>query len=154
MIATPTHDGGVEHTAAKFLPAATWLRLCRASRIVLFPPQFFLLYLLSPFLCPQGDVGKHAPVPDESTLQTQRDQVLKFVEEGKWGDMCISPTVLGGKRADGRVVLGLDRPGAESEGRIGDKERVVLVEFKKEGPRRVEVGWRKDVLAEGRQGKL
>jgi hypothetical protein len=30
----------------------------------------------------------------------------------------------------------------------------VLVEFKKEGPRRVEVGWRKEVLAEGRENKL
>lgn len=157
MIPTPTHDGGLEHTAARFLPPATWLRLARASRIVLFPPQFFLMYLLSPFLCPSGDVGKEAPVPDAATLQKQRDQVLKFVEEGKWGEKCISPTVLGGKkREDGRVVLGLDKPGAEAEaeGRKGDMERVVLVEFKKEGPRRVEVGLRKEVLAEGRASKL
>ncbi|THX81885.1 hypothetical protein D6C98_10184 [Aureobasidium pullulans] len=157
MIPTPTHDGGLEHTAARFLPPATWLRLARASRIVLFPPQFFLMYLLSPFLCPSGDVGKEAPVPDAATLQKQRDQVLKFVEEGKWGEKCISPTVLGGKkREDGRVVLGLDKPGAEAEaeGRKGDMERVVLVDFKKEGPRRVEVGLRKEVLAEGRDSKL
>ncbi|KAH0387356.1 hypothetical protein KCU92_g1735, partial [Aureobasidium melanogenum] len=157
MIPVPTHDGGLEHTAARFLPPATWLRLARASRIMLFPPQFFLMYLLSPFLCPSGDVGKEAPVPDAATLQKQRDQVLEFVKEGHWGEKCISPTVLGGKkREDGRVVLGLDKPGAEAEpeGRKGDSERVVLVEFKKEGPRRVEVGWRKDVLAEGRETKL
>ncbi|KAG2161919.1 hypothetical protein JADG_001658 [Aureobasidium aubasidani] len=157
MIPTPTHDGGLEHTAARFLPPATWLRLARASRIVLFPPQFFLMYLLSPFLCPSGDVGKEAPVPDAATLQTQRDQVLEFVKNGNWGEKCISPTVLGGKkREDGRVILGLDKPGAEAEaeGRKGDMERVVLVEFKKEGPRRVEVGLRKEVLAEGRASKL
>ncbi|KAI5200654.1 hypothetical protein AUEXF2481DRAFT_3005 [Aureobasidium subglaciale EXF-2481] len=157
MIPVPTHDGGLEHTAARFLPAATWLRLARASRVVLFPPQFFLMYLLSPFLCPSGDVGKDVPVPDSATLQKQRDQVLDFVKAGNWGDKCISPTVLGGKkREDGRVVLGLDKPGAEAEaeGRTGDQDRVVLVEFKKEGPRRVEVGWRKEVLAEGRDSKL
>lgn len=80
--------------------------------------------------------------------------MLEFVEKGKWGDKCISPTAFGGKRSDGRVVLGLDKPGAEAVGRTGEFDRVVLVEFKKEGPRRVEVRWRKDVLAEGREGKL
>ena len=102
-------------------------------------------------------MGKEAPVPDAATLQKQRDQVLEFVKNGNWGEKCISPTVLGGKkREDGRVILGLDKPGAEAEaeGRKGDMERVVLVEFKKEGPRRVEVGLRKEVLAEGRASKL
>jgi len=61
----------------------------------------------------------------------------------------------GGKREDGRVVLGLDRPGPELEGqRKGESEHVVLVEFKKEGPRRVEVRKKKDVLAETREAKL
>jgi hypothetical protein len=79
---------------------------------------------------------------------------LQFVEQGKWGDKCISPTVLAGeKREDGRVVLGLDRAGAEVLGREGDKERVVLVEFGKGGPRRVEVGWRNEVLAQSRREK-
>lgn len=84
---------------------------------------------------------------------------MEFVKTGEpaWGEKCISPTVLGlpgGKRReDGRVVLGLDRPGPEVDGkRKGDTERVVLVEFKKEGPRRLEVESRKDVLAQGRDG--
>lgn len=73
--------------------------------------------------------------------------------------MCISPTVLampdGKRRADGRVVLGLDRPGPEVEGtRKGEKEHVVLADFTKEGPRRVEVRVRKEVFAERREVKL
>lgn len=65
---------------------------------------------------------------------------------------------------DGRSVLGLDYPGPELEGtgRGGDKERVVVVRFGKEGPRDVEVRERAEVLGEeriaggneGREGKL
>lgn len=56
---------------------------------------------------------------------------------------------------DGRSVLGLDHPGPELErsGRGGDGERVVLVRFRKEGPRDVEVRFRKEVLEEERRGK-
>lgn len=85
--------------------------------------------------------------------------MLEFVKSGSWGSMCISPTVLampdGKRRADGRVVLGLDRPGPEVEGtRKGESEHVVLADFTKEGPRRVEVRVRKEVFAEGRGVKL
>jgi len=50
-------------------------------------------------------------------------------------------------------VLALDKPGPElkDSGLVGEKERVVLVRFKKEGPREVEVRWRKDVLGEQRE---
>lgn len=77
-----------------------------------------------------------------------------------WGEKCISPTALampGGKRReDGRVALGLDKPGPElaGTGRKGESDHVVLVEFKKEGPRRVEVMLRSKALAEGRNPKL
>lgn len=83
---------------------------------------------------------------------------MEFVKTGDppWGQKCISPTTMalpnGKGREDGRVVLALDGPGPELEGRRrGERERVVLVEFKKEGPRRVEVRWRKDVLVEERE---
>jgi len=36
VIPAPTHDGGIEHTAARFLPPATWLHLARTNQ-VLFP---------------------------------------------------------------------------------------------------------------------
>lgn len=160
VIPTPTHDGGIEHTAARFLPPSTWLRLAKSGRIILFPPQFFLLHLLSRFLSPHNPTAS-TPIPPTEELEQQRKAMLEFVRSGDppWGEMCISPTVLalpGGKRReDGRVVLGLDRPGPELEGhRRGESEHVVLVEFKKDGPRRLEVGKKKDVLAEGRETKL
>lgn len=57
------------------------------------------------------------------------------------------------RRADGRLVLGLDKPGKELAGtqRGGDWERVVLVSFRKEGPRDVEVRGREEVLREERE---
>lgn len=160
MIPAPTHDGGKEHTAARFLPPSTWLRLAQEGRIILFPPQFFLLHLLSPFLSPNNPSAS-TPIASHDELQRQRQAMLEFVKTGDpaWGKKCISPTALtlpyGKRREDGRQVLGLDRPGPELDGkRRGEQDRVVLVEFKKEGPRRVEVGWRKEVLAESRGEKL
>lgn len=159
VIPPPTHDGGREHTAARFLPPSTWLRLAQSGRIILFPPQFFLLYLLAPFLSPHNPASAKTPIPSHDELQAQRHQLMEFVRtnDPPWGQKCISPTVLalpGGKRReDGRVVLGLDRPGPELDGqRQGEKDHVVLVEFKKEGPRRLDVGLRKDILAQGREG--
>jgi hypothetical protein len=43
-------DGGLEITAAKFFTARTWLRLARSDDIVVNPPQFLLLHLISHFL--------------------------------------------------------------------------------------------------------
>ena len=72
-----------------------------------------------------------------------------------FAEMCICPTQLtlpdgSSKRADGRVVLGLESPGPELEGhRRGDGKRVVLVRNTREGPRRVEVRLRSEVLKDG-----
>jgi hypothetical protein len=46
----PTSDGGIEVTEAQFLPAAEWLRRARSAEIILYPPQFLLLHLVSEFL--------------------------------------------------------------------------------------------------------
>ncbi|EON67280.1 hypothetical protein W97_06533 [Coniosporium apollinis CBS 100218] len=145
VIPTPTHDGGVEHTAARFLPPADWLSMARKGDIILFPPQFFLLWLVES--CFRGT----------STPQEARKALEEFVgqeRETSWADMCISPTLLMKRKGDGRAVLGLDKPGPELEGmaRRGDRERVVLVRFGKEGPREVEVAWRRDVMEEEREG--
>ena len=160
VIPVPTHDGGLEHTAARFLPASTWLRLADEGRIILFPPQYFLLSRLAPFLSPDRKFTKTDPGPTHEELVAQRKKVTEFLKGGVggvgWGDMCISPLQIGGqKMSDGRVVLGLDRPGLELEkegqGRRGEGEHVVLVDFTKNGPRRVEVRKRAEVLAEGRE---
>ncbi|SLM33904.1 NUDIX hydrolase domain-like [Lasallia pustulata] len=153
LIPTPTSDGGIEHTAARFLPPSKWLSMSQAGEIILFPPQFFLLHLLSPFLSPE-DVPT---VLDPEGLSRQREVVLNFVKSGDppWGEKCMSPIGLFWKESDGRAVLGLDKPGPELEGsgKRGDAERVVLVDFRKEGPRKVEVAWKKDVFQSEREGK-
>ncbi|MCJ1437992.1 hypothetical protein MMC27_007379 [Xylographa pallens] len=151
MIAHPTSDGGIEHTTARFLPPSKWLDMSRAGEVILFPPQFFLLHLLAPFLSPEHGGGSLST--DE--LAQQRQRVVDFVTSGDppWTEKCMSPTGLMWKRGDGRAVLGLDKPGLELEGsgRRGDGERVVLVDFGRGGPRRVEVAWRADVFREERR---
>ncbi|PSK60439.1 hypothetical protein B9Z65_589 [Elsinoe australis] len=161
LIPAPTHDGGKEHTAARFLPPSTWLRLATENRIIMFPPQFFLLHQLSQFLSPHDPKNAKTPIPSYDERQAQRKAMLEFLKgsEPPWARKAICPIAVppahGGKREDGRVVLGLEKPGPELKGvREGEKDHVVLVEFKKEGPRRVEVRKRKEVLAEGRVGKL
>lgn len=54
------------------------------------------------------------------------------------------------REGDGRVVLGLEKPGLELKGsdRAGDWDRVVLVSFGKGGPSKVEVRLREDILKE------
>ncbi|KAL8850608.1 MAG: hypothetical protein Q9221_004478 [Calogaya cf. arnoldii] len=142
----PTCDGGVEHTEAQFLPASEWLALAQADKIILFPPQFFLLSLVTDFL-KYDDKGTSADI-----LQSQREGLLEFVKTGDppWGEKCISPLPL--KKEGKMLVLGLDEPGPELEGtgRRGDTERVVYVQFKgKDGMSGLKVGWRKDVVDEG-----
>lgn len=123
---TPTPDGGLEHTAARFLPAAKWLSLARSNRIILFPPQFFLLSLLSPHL---GTTLTSAtcPIPPRAALAAEREALEKFLAapsavdgtpEPSWADACISPVVLGpGQYGDGKgtmMVLRLDQADRKS----------------------------------------
>ncbi|KAJ9136572.1 NUDIX domain-containing protein [Pleurostoma richardsiae] len=170
VIPVPTHDGGLEHTAATFDDASTWLAKQRSGEIVLFPPQLFLLTLVSRFLT--GPPGPNSAAPDREHYAAQRAALLRFVSGAAeapapssagahrtaaipWADKVMSPHVLFLRAGDGRVVLGLDRPGPELQGsgRGGDWERVVLVRFEKGGPREVEVRGRAEVLAEERREK-
>ncbi|TGO87453.1 hypothetical protein BPOR_0225g00120 [Botrytis porri] len=156
---TPAHDGGIEHTAAEFAHCSTWLEKARKGEIILFPPQFYLMELLSKFLPPAGAESNSSFSTEELSLQ--RTQVLQFLQgDGGdasgifWGDKVMSPLSLGIKKrnGDGKVILGLDGQGPELEGRgrKGDAKRVVLVRFGKEGPREVEVRERREVLEEER----
>ena len=166
IIPTPSHDGGLEHTAATFAPASTWLSRARKNNVILFPPQFFLLNLISPFLtspCPGS-------TPSPEFYASQRTALLKFLKKVPtskedpsplkthlipWSEKVISPTVMFVRQSDKRYVLGLDKPGPElrGSGRGGDWERVVLVDFKMEGPRDVEVRGREEVLKEEKEVK-
>ena len=157
MIPTPTPDGGIEHTAARFLPPSSWLDMANRNEIILFPPQYFLLHLIAPFLSPAN-----APTPMEpAELSRQRGALLEFVRNGggevPWTDKVISPHAIlvtkQGSYGDGRVLLGLDKPGPELKGteRKGDTERAVYVDFRKEGPRRVEVRLKKDALEDEKE---
>ncbi|KAF2638821.1 hypothetical protein P280DRAFT_404134 [Massarina eburnea CBS 473.64] len=178
VIPNPTHDGGIEHTAARFLPPNKWIDLARQNRIILFPPQFFLTLLLAPYLSPSV-TSPSSPIPSATELQQERERLLDFLSkprmyDGKpevsFAEACISPVSLGKgqygeKDQDGvgmgvdrdTAVLALDRAGKEVEeqegnGRRGLREWVVTTRFKKEGPRDVDVRRRVDVL--GGRGKL
>lgn len=153
VIPIPTSDGGLEHTAALFASCKQWLDQASRNEIILFPPQYYLMYLLSSFL----DVSSKSRSTDE--LQKQRDGVVNFLKgdgDGKgvlWADKVISPVGMMMRKSDGRSVLALDKPGPElkDSGRSGDEKRVVLVKFSKEGPRNVEVRLRQDILNEEKE---
>lgn len=143
LIPPPTHDGGLEHTSARFLPAAEWLRLATTEDVILYPPQFTLLTLISQFLDPS--------VPNALTpavLEQQRRELKEFVKGGdpSWGEACISPTS-GGKAPDGREILVLNTPPPELKGttRRGPMEWVVLIRPTKKGLRGLELARREDL---------
>ena len=151
----PTSDGGIEHTEAHFKPVFEWLRLLKANEVILFPPQFFLLSLLAPYL--KG--SKEGT--DIQTLRAQRDALVSFlrrVEEGQpsWGEKCISPHVIFklGQRLE-RLVMGLEQAGPELKetGRMGDEKRVLVWEMREGRPQDMEVRWRMDVELERKKAQ-
>ncbi|KAK3299824.1 uncharacterized protein B0H64DRAFT_437039 [Chaetomium fimeti] len=185
LIPTPTHDGGLEHTAAAFDSTHTWLARARAGEIILFPPQYYLLQLIAGFMHPPSPPSSPSPKKDTEPTpasaedyHAQRTALLAFLhrtptsspslmdddatDDGNdartststipWSDKVMSPSMLFVRRRDGRVVLGLDKPGPElrGSGRGGDAERVVLVRFVGGGPREVEVRGREEVVREER----
>ncbi|KAI0105932.1 hypothetical protein F4814DRAFT_429942 [Daldinia grandis] len=164
----PTPDGGVEITAARFDDARAWLKKQQKGEIILFPPQCFLLHIISQFL-----VGPPSGSPSASELTEhyygQREKLRGFLTtvpttsdpkaakhptaEISWADKVISPTTLGLRKSDRKSILGLDKPGPELKGsnRGGDWERVVLTRFVKGIAKEVEVRSREEVLEEERQ---
>ncbi|KAI8270734.1 Structure-specific endonuclease subunit SLX4 [Colletotrichum sp. SAR11_239] len=164
-IIVPTPDGGVEHTAAKFDDASVWLSRADRGEIILFPPQYYLLFLVAQF-CKGSSSGAGV-----EHFATQREQLKEFLKriptaeseaarkqptsEIPWADKVMSPHNLFIREEDNRVVLGIDKPGPElkGSGRGGDWERVVLVKFTREGPRKVEVRGREEVLKEEKEAK-
>ncbi|KAK3725971.1 hypothetical protein LTR37_000119 [Vermiconidia calcicola] len=157
-IPLPTTDGGLEHTTARFLPASVWLRLAQEGRIILFPPQFFLLHHVAQHFDDLSSPTAYGSISREplsrEELENRRKALLEFVKTGEppWTEKVISPIVMpardGKKRDDNRSLLGLKKPGPElaGSGRSGVKDQCVLVGFKKEGPRHLEVVSRQEAL--------
>lgn len=163
----PTPDNDVEHTAALFAPAQTFLSRASTNSIILFPPQAYLLRLVANIF------SSTAASPEEGPLHlaSQREKLLAFLssvptaetDKGKqhktalipWSDKVMSPHTLFVRKSDKRVVLALDKPGPElkDSGRGGDWSRVVLVNFGKGGPTSVEIRGREEVLEEERESK-
>lgn len=145
IIPTPTPDGGVEHTAAQFLPADTWIDMAKSGKVIMFPPQFFLLSMVAQFLTPKVPNALSIDV-----LEQQRNELREFAKGGDplWSEVCISPAALIGKIGDGRTVMALDKPGEglEHKGRRGTTEYVIIVEFSKGGPRKLQLKTRKEVM--------
>ncbi|KAI1057808.1 hypothetical protein LB506_001073 [Fusarium annulatum] len=164
----PTPDNGIEHTAALFAPAESFLARAATNSIILFPPQYFLLSLVARVFqnSKASSDGKGSP-----QITAQRENLLSFLnrvptaetEKGQahrtamipWSEKVMSPHNLFIRQQDKRIVLGLDKPGPELRGseRGGDWEHVVLVNFGKGGPTNVEVRRREDALEEERKVK-
>jgi len=142
MIHTPTHDGGVEHTAARFLAPSAWLAQAGAGTIILYPPQFFLLTMVAKYLKPTWDAYSTIE------LEQQRRELGQFVRSGDppWGQVCISPNMRGMTK-DGRTILSLESPGDEVKklGRRGVSDYVVLLGRKAGNPNNVEVRTKREV---------
>ncbi|KAK7180531.1 uncharacterized protein CC84DRAFT_1169964 [Paraphaeosphaeria sporulosa] len=168
VIPHPTHDGGIEHTAARFLPPNKWINLANQNRIILFPPQYFLAWHLAPFLAPTV-TSPSSPSPSIAELQAERDRLTAFLQSeagDEFSKAIISPVALGKgdygeDKQDGvggvtkdTAVLRLDYPGPELD-KAGVKgtmtKWVVTTKFKKEGPRDVRVVERGRIL--GKDGK-
>ncbi|KAL1966573.1 hypothetical protein VTN77DRAFT_3984 [Rasamsonia byssochlamydoides] len=143
-IQVPTSDGGVEIMEARFLPACDWLQKARSGEIILFPPQFLLLHLISQFLDQEPRQGA-----SYAQLKRRRTELLDFIHSGSppWTHKYISPKSMK-LLPDNRAVLALDSPGPELRGsdKKGETDRVILVRFSKEGARDLEVRWKKDIL--------
>ncbi|KAJ5693169.1 hypothetical protein N7462_002592 [Penicillium macrosclerotiorum] len=150
-IQVPTSDGGIEVTEAQFLPASEWLRRAQSGEIILFPPQFLLLHLVSEIM----DKEPRAGISIEE-MEKRRAALVEFVHSGSpaWTHKCISPKMMK-MTDDGRAVLALDEPGPELKGsaRRGESDYVVLVRFKKGSAREVTVAWKRDVFREGREDR-
>lgn len=146
----PTPDGGKEHTSAEFRDASAWLDAHHAGSITMFPPQYFLLTLISQHF-------KGADVEDE------RRKLLEFVRRVPtsevehptsripWGSKVMSPKAVMAYEG-GKVALAIDEPGKEVEaqggGKGGDFERVVIVNLGKGGPWNFGLKTRAEVLGE------
>ena len=132
------------------------MRAAQKGEVILFPPQFFLLHLISQFLdnAEGGEGGMYGQV-SAAEIVSRRRKLYEFIttdQQPPWSQKFISPMGQG-MTGDGRAILHLGNgcPELKDSELKGDDSRVVLVKFNKEGPRQLEVRMRKEVLEEVRQ---
>ncbi|KAK8100470.1 NUDIX domain-containing protein [Apiospora kogelbergensis] len=153
VLATPD---GTEVSTSAFEDAATWLSQMKSGDIALYPPQAFLLTLISQFC--EGLPPNSTTTTSSATdyYQDQRDRLTEFIRrvpttqkpksledptsQIPWPEKVISP-VNSMITDDGRYLLTLGQPGPElkSTGRGGDFERVVLVRLENRRTQEVQV---------------
>jgi hypothetical protein len=143
----------VETLAPEYRPAHAWLDAARSGEVILFPPQFILLWHASRYLDSQDNISSSSSAEE---IVERRRRLYEFITSAKqggpaWSDMFISP-IGKGMSGDGRSYLGLESPGPElKDSQLrGDTEYVVMVKFNKEGPRQLEVRKRAEVFEEER----
>ncbi|RMZ81818.1 hypothetical protein DV738_g2001, partial [Chaetothyriales sp. CBS 135597] len=139
----------IETMHPEYKSAREWIRLAQAGDVILFPPQFLLLHIISQFL--DSDLTSSSSAssssPSASEIIARRRRLYDFITTDQspvpWTDKYISPIgafspLLGDE--DERIALKLNRPGPELEGSglVGDDSFVVLTKFQREGPRRLE----------------
>ena len=153
----PTADE-VETMAPEYRTAKQWMSAAQKGEIILFPPQFFLLHLISKFLDIEGQESKSGEMYGKvsaAEIVARRRKLYEFIttdQSPPWSQKFISPMGQG-MTGDGRAILHLGNgsPELKDTELKGDDSRVVLVKFNKEGPRQLEVRMRKEVLEEVRQ---
>ena len=153
LIPTPTPDGGIEHTSAQFLSPSEWLSIYHTQKIILFPPQFLLLHLVSQYLSPKSKVD----LTNHEELTQRRYDLLDFTKKGNppWTEKCISPSYLYGpsKHTDMLTVMDLSNPGSELQGsgRGGEVDMVLLVDVTGKQPRHLRTARRDNVVPHERK---
>lgn len=112
----PTADGGIEALSTTFLAPSAALAAAARNELVLFPPQFYLLSMLLPYLPADADAA-------DAASELRRRRLVRFAREG-FGALVMEPAPLR-RLGGGRVVMGL--------GARGDRERAVVVELAARG---------------------
>jgi len=141
--------------APEYRTAREWLQAAQRGDVILFPPQFFLLHLISQFLDVDDKSGDMYGKISAAEIVARRRKLYEFITKDgtpPWSQKFISP-IGQGMVGDGRAILHLNSPGPElKESELkGDDSMVVLVKFNKEGPRQLDVRMRKDVMEEVRR---
>ncbi|RMZ92150.1 hypothetical protein DV736_g615, partial [Chaetothyriales sp. CBS 134916] len=145
----------VETMHPEYKSAREWISLAQAGDVILFPPQFLLLHLISQFLdVDDSNSNSTADIVD------RRRRLYEFITTDRtpvpWTHKYISPIATSSPLdEDDRILLQLNRPGPELEGSdlVGDDSRIVLAKFQREGTRQLDVKLKTDVFSDEKQTK-